>query len=552
MSSYTDFLRVAQAKTGTGKTLAFLLPMLQRMIDQDPSLADRNARRRARPDDIRGIVISPTRELAEQIAVEAKKLVSNTGLVVQTAVGGSQKRQMLSDMRRRGCHLLVATPGRLLDLLSDPGSGIAAPNLDALVLDEADRMLDVGFAPTLEDIQSHLPDIREQVRQTMLFSATIPSNVVKLAKAMVRPDQFEFVQTIKADEAPTHARVPQHISITRSLINLFPSLYELMDREKAKAAAGESRPFKAIIYFSTTAMVELAMGLDESLRRSRGVGRNEYPTWSIHGKLTQGQRTRAAESFRRCRSGVLISSDVTARGMDFPDVTHVIQVGLPRDREQYIHRLGRTARQDKEGTGWLILPEFEAGEAASMLSGLGLKDNRSIEAAEVRIESEEDMPEIAQEVADGFAAMPMSTLVAAYMGIVGTMSAKTARASVPHLNKWATIGWKKQTPPSVSSVWASKVGLAGVPGLNISDGRPRRDRSFSRDRESSGDSFEDAFQSRVGLDGSSGGDRFRGGRGGGGFQRGGRDGGRDGGFRRGGRPGFNRGGDRGDFGGDRF
>ena len=248
--------------------------MLQRMIDQDPTLADRNARRRARPDDIRGIVISPTRELAEQIAAEAKKLVGNTGLVVQTAVGGSQKRLMLSDIRRRGCHLLVATPGRLLDLLSDPSSGVAAPNLDALVLDEADRMLDVGFAPTLEDIQSHLPNISEQVRQTMLFSATIPANVVKLAKAMVRPDQFEFVQTIKADDAPTHARVPQHITITRSLINLFPSLYELMDREKAKAAAGESKPFKAIVYFSTTAMVELSMGLDEAISRELGTGRH--------------------------------------------------------------------------------------------------------------------------------------------------------------------------------------------------------------------------------------------------------------------------------------
>lgn len=537
--------------------------MLQRMIDQDPTLADRNARRRARPDDIRGIVISPTRELAEQIAEEAKKLVSNTGLVVQTAVGGSQKRAMLTDIRRRGCHLLVATPGRLHDLLSDPHSDVAAPNLDALVLDEADRMLDVGFAPALEEIQSYLPDVREKVRQTMLFSATIPSNVVKLAKAMVRPDQFEFVQTIKEDDAPTHARVPQHITIAHSFINLFPSLYELLDREKAKAMAGESRPFKAIVYFSTTAMVELAKGLDESIRTSRGTGRGEYPTWSIHGRLTQSARTRAADSFRRCRSGVLISSDVTARGMDFPDVTHVIQVGLPRDREQYIHRLGRTARQDKEGTGWLILPEFEAGEAASLLSGLGLQDNRSIEAAEVRMESAEDMPEIAQEVADGFASMPMSTLVAAYMGVVGTMSAKTARASIPHLNKWSTIGWKKQMPPAVSSRWASKVGLSGVKGLNISDNMPPREGGFSRDRSSSGrgsDSFEDAFQSRVGLDGGRGG--FRGGRDGGregGFRRGGRDGGREGGFRRGGGDrgdyggGFRRGGgDRGDFGGDRF
>ena len=133
---------------------------------------------RARSDDIRDIIVSPTRELAEQIAVEAAKLVRGTGIIVQSAVGGTQKRMMLSKVRREGCHLLVGTPGRLNDLLADPSSGIAAPNLQALVLDEADRMLEVGFQQELMEIIKSLPDRRDVPRQTLLFSATIPKNVV--------------------------------------------------------------------------------------------------------------------------------------------------------------------------------------------------------------------------------------------------------------------------------------------------------------------------------------------------------------------------------------
>ncbi|SPN99648.1 related to dead-box protein precursor CYT-19 [Cephalotrichum gorgonifer] len=534
---------VAQARTGTGKTLAFLLPMMQRMIDSDPSLANRSSSRSARPNDIRGIVISPTRELAEQIAAEARRLVRGTGLVVQSAVGGTGKREMLRNLQRQGCHLLVATPGRLYDLLSDPHAGVEAPNLDALVLDEADRMLDVGFADTLADIQSKLPDIRQKVRQTLLFSATIPSNVVHLAKAMVRQDQFEFVQTIKGDDAPTHARIPQNIAICKSMINLFPTLYELLDREMAKAAADPgARPFKAIIYFGTTAMVETAVALDNALRRDRGHTFTQSPTLFIHGKLQQNQRTRAANAFRRARSAILLSSDVTARGIDFPDVTHVIQVGLPSSREQYIHRLGRTGRQDKEGEGWLIIPEAEAREAASLLRGLGLKDNGGLASERAVVESEEDMSPIFKEVTDAFGSVPYSSLAPAYLAWFGNKSSREVRESIEGLNKWATLGWGKQTPPSVRTDWLRRRGLQNVPGFNVSDDRrPERDSNssfdgsrYSRDGESriaeggGWDAFQGQFQSSD--------RRGRSDRRPGGGRSGGRSGGRDFGNRGSSRP----------------
>jgi ATP-dependent RNA helicase MSS116 len=161
---------------------------------------------------------------------------------------------MLNQTRRQGCHLLVATPGRLNDLLQDSGSGIDAPNLAAMVLDEADRMLDVGFERELNEITSCLPRPEEKIRQTMLVSATIPDSVIRLARTMVRANDFEFVQTIPENESLTHDKVPQHIVPVSNWTNVFPTLFELMDREANKAREDPSAlPFKAIVYLNTTA-----------------------------------------------------------------------------------------------------------------------------------------------------------------------------------------------------------------------------------------------------------------------------------------------------------
>ncbi|KAF3360022.1 Putative succinate-semialdehyde dehydrogenase [Verticillium dahliae VDG1] len=458
---------VAQARTGTGKTLGFLIPVLQRMLQEDPSLATRSARYDARSDDIRGIVLSPTRELAEQIAVEAEKLTRGTGLVVQRAVGGTQKSEMLRRCKREGCHLLVATPGRLNDLLEDPRSGIAAPNLAAIVLDEADRMLDVGFKTELQEIVDKLPDVRDKPRQTLLFSATIPKDVVQLAREWVRPDNFDFIQTVSQGEALTHERVKQHLVPCRGWGNVFPALFEVIEKESANRRANpDLPPFKAMVFLPSTAMVDLAAdAFNAGFRQSTGLF-----NLRIHSKLTQQGRTRAADRFRELSSGILFSSDVTARGMDFPNVTHVIQAGPPSDREHYIHRIGRTARQGKEGEGWLIISQTDIGTARHELGGLPIEPNRTIVSAEVDLTAateDQDRTPVFDTTMDALKRVPRSSLAATYMSLFARVTRQNVRDRVEELKEWFVNGIGLENTPAMSPKTANKLGLRRVEGLNI-------------------------------------------------------------------------------------
>lgn len=455
------------------------------MITEDPTLASRRASRAARSDDVRGIILSPTRELAEQIAAEARRLTRHTGLVVQSAVGGTHKASMLRQTQRQGCHLLVATPGRLNDLLQDSSSGIEAPNLAALVLDEADRMLDVGFEKELGEITRCLPSPQEKVRQTMLVSATIPDDVIRLARSMVRPNDFEFVQTIAENDSLTHEKIPQHIVSVSSWTNMFPTLFELIDREATALASDRSQPqFKAIVYFNTTAMVELAGEMGFQRRKNNLM---KIPTFAINSQLSQAQRTKAAEMFRNSRSGILFSSDVTARGMDFPNVTHVIQVDAPRERESYIHRLGRTGRQNKDGEGWLLLPPMSAPSARKLLRGLPLQPNKTLESPGVDIEAEE-LPHYHQEVTNLTGSVPKRLLGSAYTSLFGGQVSQREEL-VEDLNNWAVKGWGWTEPPPVSSGWARNQGLLNC-GLNIQDAR--------RENRDGRDGGRDSRDSRFG------------------------------------------------------
>lgn len=484
------------------------------MIAEDPSLASRGARREASSNDIRGIVMSPTRELAEQIATEARALVKNTGLVVQCAVGGTNKLNMLRQTQREGCHLLVATPGRLNDLLEDERSGIDAPNLAALVLDEADRMLDVGFEKELESITRMLPDVRDKVRQTMLVSATIPDDVIRLARTMVRPDDFEFVQTIPETESLTHDKVPQKVVPVLSWSNIFPSMLELVQREKTRLDETEgATPFKAIVYFNTTAMTELAGELGFVLRRERLLNMSTY---SIHSKLSQMQRTRAADGFRKAKSGILFSSDVTARGMDFPDVTHVIQIDSPRDRESYIHRLGRTGRQNKDGQGWLFLPPSSVSLGRRLLKGLPLQQDKSLESSSHDI-GDGPLPQHFQTFKDLVQDLPKGMLASAYSSLFGNTLNKNEMAE--DLYNWTTKGWGWSQPPVVTPRLVRNLGLdprsrflnVGEERFGNSDGGDRGGR-FGSGGRSGGRRGGDAFDSMRSQARS---DRPMGGRGGG-------------------------------------
>ncbi|KAI1095877.1 DEAD-domain-containing protein [Rostrohypoxylon terebratum] len=463
---------VAQAKTGTGKTLGFLIPLFQRLLQAQPELSNPLARRSASSEDIRGIIMSPTRELAEQIGVEAQKLARHTGIVVQTAVGGTRKREALWKMRREGCHVLVATPGRLQDILTDPESGVKAPRIQAVVLDEADRMLDVGFADDIRNIINLFPPISQVDRQTLLFSATIPRDVVHLAKNMVKTNNFEFVQTINPDDEPTHERVPQHLVQVNGFENWFPTIMEIAQRAQENP---DAPPFKAIVFFSNTSTVAFANRVFRETSfslSSGGIG-----VYDIHSKLTQFQRTRAADSFRAAKTGILLSSDVTARGMDFPNVTHVIQVGLPPDRDQYIHRVGRTGRAGKAGEGWLILAREEVKEARNRLPGLPIKPNNDLISPKVVVGEGEVPAEVSRffdEVSKAYSRLPKQPFRDAYISFLGQKLGRYLDPAdiINLLNQWCFKGMKWDEQPALAPRSAQNRGLANIPGLRIGFDQP--------------------------------------------------------------------------------
>ncbi|KAL5316919.1 hypothetical protein ACEPPN_015971 [Leptodophora sp. 'Broadleaf-Isolate-01'] len=556
---------VAQARTGTGKTLGFLIPTIQNILRQSPDLAIRKRYSRARASDIRAIIISPTRELAEQIAVEAEKLCDNTDLRVQVAVGGNSKRSMLQKTLREGCHILVGTPGRLQDLLEDEYSGVKAPNLTTLVLDEADRLLDDGFSRDIESITRLLPDRREVDRQTLLFSATMPREVMHLVRQTLKPD-FHFVQAVKEGDLATHEKVPQHIVVTPGMENHMPALAELAKREIAKAKEAqkngeEVRPFKAIVYFLSTANVILASDIFQNMKASGSAVFGQHPLYpaqisEMHGQLSQQQRTYVSERFRRAKSAIMFSTDVTARGMDFPNVTHVIQIGIPPNREQYIHRIGRTGRGDKTGDGFIIIDESNLGEARRMLRGLPIIPDKSLETAQVDMTKDAQLPqsiaETLSQVAEATKYVSRSTKTAAYMGALGQIRGRGGGPIVQALNQMTRYGWGFEQPPAIGYGLATKLGIANVPGVNIGS------RQNDGDDEGGFGGRSGGFGGDRGGRGGGGGfgDRNGGGRSGGFGDRngGGRSGGfgdRNGGGRGGGYGDRNGGGRGGGFGGDR-
>lgn len=479
---------IAQARTGTGKTLAFLLPILQRIINDDPSIAERGHGRRGRhmtADDIRGLIISPTRELAEQIAVEAKKLCRNTGIIVQTAVGGTQKSAGLRAIQREGCHLLVGTPGRLKDILSDRDSRVEAPDLQALVFDEADRLLDQGFWPDVQDIMRLLPDTVEKDRQTLMFSATLPKEVVRIVRSTLKPG-FNFVKCVRDDEEPTHVRVPQKSVSLVGLENCVPALIELCQRAIEASRSSGTRPYKAVVFFNSTAEVTLAtsvlLGLrEESAQHADNVGRGKgahpwYPIriFEIHAKLSQQQRSRAADDFRSAQSGILLSSDVTARGMDFPDVTHVIQIGLPPSREQYIHRLGRTARAGKEGEGWIFLNPVDQAEARSRLRDLNLTKDDTLQIPKMDLTQPADVPAYAGRILsmyqNAIKSVALSEKTKVYLAQFGIYQWFNRKQQLVHMiNNLSRFGWGLSTPPCVPPGLAARLRLKKLEGIVVGE-----------------------------------------------------------------------------------
>ncbi|MEM1032670.1 MAG: DEAD/DEAH box helicase [Myxococcota bacterium] len=316
---------VGCAQTGTGKTAAFVLPLLQRL---DATAGDEPT--------LRALVLTPTRELAAQIAEATATYGKHLDLWHTVIFGGVKDRPQIAELRR-GVDLLVATPGRLLDLM---GRGVVdLGSVEAFVLDEADRMLDMGFLPDVKRVVRSLP----QPRQTLFFSATMPPEIRELADRMLRPQpgRPDPVTVNAAPVATPAERIAQNLYFVDKR-NKRKLLLELLD--------GRPDIERALVFSRTKhGANRIAKVLDHAGIRSA----------AIHGNKSQNARTRALEGFREGTIPVLVATDIAARGIDVEGVTHVINFDLPNVPETYVHRIGRTARAGASGVAMSFCDDDE-------------------------------------------------------------------------------------------------------------------------------------------------------------------------------------------------
>jgi ATP-dependent RNA helicase RhlE len=319
---------LACAMTGSGKTAAFLLPIMQRLL----------AKRRG---TTRALVLTPTRELAAQIDQHLAELAVHTPLTGAAVFGGVGMGPQ-EHAFRSGVDLIVATPGRLLDHFRNPYARLAG--LEVLVLDEADRMLDMGFMPDIRRILRHLPPRR----QTLFVSATMPPPIVQLAGEMLKDPAMVNLQRKAAPATGiTQAVYPVPQELKGAL------LFELLKR-------GDLR---SILVFTRTK--HRANRLAEFLERHR------VPSARIHGNRTQAQRTAALAGFRAGRFRVLVATDIAARGIDVEALSHVVNFDVPGVPEDYIHRIGRTARAEATGDAFTFVAPDEEGDVRAIERAIG-------------------------------------------------------------------------------------------------------------------------------------------------------------------------------------
>ncbi|OIQ43491.1 MAG: DEAD/DEAH box helicase [Roseobacter sp. MedPE-SWde] len=303
-----DVLGLAQ--TGTGKTAAFGVPLIARMLDYG---------RKPAAHTVRGLVLAPTRELANQIAATLKALTEGTPMKIGLVVGGVSINPQIQRISR-GTDILVATPGRLLDILDR--NALDLGSCDFLVLDEADQMLDLGFIHALRKISSLLPE----ERQTMLFSATMPKQMNEIANSYLnRPVRIEVTPPGKPA-----AKVTQSVHFIAKAEKL-SLLKELLTEHKDE---------RTLVFGRTKHGMEKLMKVLE---------KSGFAAAAIHGNKSQGQRERALAAFKSGQIKVLVATDVAARGLDIPDVKYVYNYELPNVPDAYVHRIGRTARAGKDG-----------------------------------------------------------------------------------------------------------------------------------------------------------------------------------------------------------
>src|SRR5216683_5482548 len=297
---------IGQAQTGSGKTLAYALPMLQRIEPHSR--------------EIQGLVLVPTRELALQVAGEFERLGRHTQSRTVPVYGGASMRAQIEQFQRSYARIVVATPGRLLDHLKRRTVDLHGTRF--VVIDEADRMLDMGF---IDDVKSILENVPKG-HQTALFSATMPKEVVKLSQRYLSDPLRVFVDS---DEIAVE-------SLRQSYVNAeegakFPILLAILKTERMEGA---------LVFCSTKI---------RSAHLAEALARNNVNAEALHGDMSQGQRNAVSQAFRQGRIDVLVATDVAARGLDIPWVSHVVNYDMPDDPLMYFHRVGRTARAGEKG-----------------------------------------------------------------------------------------------------------------------------------------------------------------------------------------------------------
>ncbi|MBY0084857.1 MULTISPECIES: DEAD/DEAH box helicase [Brevibacillus] len=324
---------IAQAQTGTGKTLAFILPILEKV---DPEATH-----------VQALILTPTRELALQITAEVKKLVAMLDDIHVLAVyGGQDVNQQLRKLAGK-IQVVIATPGRLLDHLRR--GTIDLSQVSMFVLDEADQMLHMGFLPEVEDIMAKTPFDK----QTMLFSATMSEQVQSLAKRLMKKPENIQVQGKRI-----------------TLEDIRQIVVETTDRAKQDTLCrllDEQRPFLAVIFCRTK---RRASKLNAALQ---GL---DYMSDELHGDLSQAKREDVMKRFREARIQYLVATDVAARGLDVEGVTHVFNYDIPEDVDSYIHRIGRTGRAKEKGTAFTLVAAKDWGQLREIEEGINLSLER--------------------------------------------------------------------------------------------------------------------------------------------------------------------------------
>jgi ATP-dependent RNA helicase RhlE len=319
---------LACAMTGSGKTAAFLLPILHRLIDKPRGVT-------------RALVLTPTRELAAQVLEDLNDLAVHTpitGAAVYGGVGmGPQEHAF-----RSGVDVLVATPGRLLDHFKAPYARL--PGVEYLVLDEADRMLDMGFLPDIRRVLRHLPP----KRQTLFFSATMPAPIQALTREMLHNPE-----TIQLDRKPAPA-----VGITQAV---YPVPQELKSSLLVRLLQGGEMQ-EALVFTRTK---------HRANRLAEHLARHGIKAERIHGNRSQPQRTEALAGFKSGKYRVLVATDIAARGIDVEALGHVVNFDVPTAAEDYIHRVGRTARAEATGDAFTLVSPEEEGELRSIERALG-------------------------------------------------------------------------------------------------------------------------------------------------------------------------------------